>query len=225
VVEDRNSVDGPSSFWGAPIAGFAARRPLAGTEKPRVLIYAASAANLIVIGALTALVDIKRGGLSLYTVNWAMPLSRFLAWSVGLSIALIVISLGVFAIRRKLNRPPTAIVMSLLPQTAAERAVFLAVCLLVGFVEEFLFRGFAFFTIARFSASPGSAAAIVTISFALQHGIQDVIGIIRAFVLGVLLLIAVVMTGSLLPSMMAHAVVDAFSGLCGRAAMKSVASK
>ena len=207
----------------APIAGFLARRPLAAPQKPRGLIYAGSAANLLVIGAITSVIDIYRGGTTIRALNWTMPVPRLVAWSLGVTVASILITVAVFALRRKLNRPPSLIVMSLLPQTRAERAIFLLLCLLVGLVEEFLFRGFAFFTISSL-AGPLFAGSIVTISFALQHGIQDAIGIVRAFVLGVLLLIPVLVTGSLLPSIVAHAVVDVFSGLYGRAAMASFRS-
>jgi len=64
------------------------------------------------------------------------------------------------------------------------------------------------------------AITIVTISFALQHGLQDTIGIARAFVLGCILAIPVLVTGALLPSIIAHSVVDAFSGLCGPSVME-----
>lgn len=207
----------------APIAGFLARRPLAAPQKPRGLIYAGSAANLLVIGAITSVIDIYRGSTTIRALNWTMPVPRLVAWSLGVTVASILITVAVFALRRKLNRPPSLIVMSLLPQTRGERAIFLLLCLLVGLVEEFLFRGFAFFTISGL-AGPLFAGSIVTISFALQHGIQDAIGIVRAFVLGVLLLIPVLVTGSLLPSIVAHAVVDVFSGLYGRAAMASFRS-
>ena len=110
--------------------------------------------------------------------------------------------------------------MSLLPQTSTERAVFLLVCVLVGVVEEFLFRGFAFFTLSGVLQSQQLAITIVTISFALQHGLQDTIGIARAFVLGCVLAIPVLVTGALLPSIIAHSVVDAFSGLCGPSVME-----
>jgi membrane protease YdiL (CAAX protease family) len=207
----------------APIAGFLARRPLAAPQKPRGLIYAGSAANLLVIGAITSVIDIYRGSTTIRALNWTMPVPRLVAWSLGVTVASILITVAVFALRRKLNRPPSLIVMSLLPQTRGERAIFLLLCLLVGLVEEFLFRGFAFFTISSL-AGPLFAGSIVTISFALQHGIQDAIGIVRAFVLGVLLLIPVLVTGSLLPAIVAHAVVDVFSGLYGRAAMASFRS-
>ena len=110
--------------------------------------------------------------------------------------------------------------MQLLPETRLEYALFLALCLLIGLVEEFLFRGFALFTLAGFLHSKMSAVAIVTVFFALQHGIQDAIGIARAFVLGILLVIPILVTGSLLPSVIAHAIIDAFSGLYGRSLRK-----
>jgi len=93
---------------------------------------------------------------------------------------------------------------------------------IVALFEEFLFRGFAFLTLSKFTSSVGLAGAIVTISFALQHGIQDTLGVVRAFVLGILLLIPVLLTGSLVPSIIAHAIVDMFSGLYGRRAMASL---
>jgi membrane protease YdiL (CAAX protease family) len=206
----------------APIAGLLARKPLAARKKPRILIYAGSAANLIVIGAITAVIDIKRGGDVLRAITWHT--AAFAAWSIGISILLILISVAFFVLRQKFKRPPSEIVMSLLPETIGERLVFLLLCFLIGFVEEFLFRGFAFFTLAGLTGSVGLPAAIITFSFALQHGIQDAIGVVRAFVLGVLLLIPVLITGSLLPSIVAHTIVDMFSGLYGRAAMASFRS-
>jgi len=177
---------------GAPIAGLVARRPLAARQKPRALIYAGTAANLIAIGGITAVIDIYRGSKTISALGWTMSLSQLVAWSVGLTVVSVLISCCVFVLRRNLNRPPSAIVMSLLPETIREQAMFLILCFLVRLVEEFLFRGFAFFTLTAFTGSQLLAAAIVTASFALQHGIQDTIGIGRAFVLGVLLIVPIV---------------------------------
>jgi hypothetical protein len=73
--------------------------------------------------------------------------------------------------------------------------------------------GFAFFTLAGLLQNNGLASAIMTAFFALQHRIQDTIGITRAFVLGGILVVPVLVTGSLLPSIVAHATMDAVSGL------------
>jgi membrane protease YdiL (CAAX protease family) len=204
----------------APLAGILARRPLAGGDRPRTVIYIGSAINLIVVGAITAAIDRWHNCQALRALTLFLPAWHFVVWSLGVFFVSIMISLGVFIIRSKLKRPPSAIVMSLLPQTSTERVMFLLLCVLVGIVEEFLFRGFAFFTINGVLQSQRLAIAIVTISFALQHGLQDTIGIARAFVLGSVLAIPVLMTGSLLPSILAHSLVDVFSGLSGRSIME-----
>jgi membrane protease YdiL (CAAX protease family) len=209
----------------APIAGFLARRPLAAPQqKPRRLIYAGSAANLLVLGAITGVIDIYCGSKTIRALDWTLSLPQFVAWSLGITVASILITVAVFALRRRLNRPPSPIVMSLLPETIGEQAIFVFLCLLIGFVEEFLFRGFAFLTISGLAGSL-IAGSIVTTSFALQHGIQDAIGRTRAFVLGTMLIVPVIITGSLLPSIIAHAAVDVFSGLYGRTAMASFRPK
>jgi membrane protease YdiL (CAAX protease family) len=205
----------------APIAGIVARRPLAPSGRPRVLLYAASAINLIVIGAITATIDLWRNGNSVRALTLLLPASHFVSWALGVLLLCIIISIGVLFVRAKLGHPPSSIVISFLPRTRIEKAAFLVLCLLVGIVEEFLFRGFAFFTLGDALQSQSVVIAIVTISFALQHGIQDAIGIGRAFILGAVLAVPVLVTGSLLPSIAAHAIVDAFTGLYGLAALES----
>jgi len=200
----------------APVAGILARQPLAGSHRPRTVIYVGSA---IVVGVIIAAIDHWHDRKALDALTLFLPAWQFVAWSLTGLFVSIMISFGVLAIRSKLDRPPSAIVMSLLPQTSAERVMFLLLCVFVGIVEEFLFRGFAFFTIEGVLQSPWLAITIVTISFALQHGLQDMIGIARAFVLGSVLAIPVLVTGSLLPSIIAHSLVDAVSGLYGRSVM------
>lgn len=204
----------------APIAGILARRPLAAGEKSRLMVYAGGGLNLILIGAITAAIDLWRNGIAVHALSSTLRARDFIIWSLGVSAASILISIGIYFLRAKLNRPPSAIVMWLLPDAPREYVLFLILCVLVGVVEEFLFRGFAFFTLTGVLQNNALAIAIVTISFALQHGIQDAIGIIRAFVLGAVLAVPVLVTGSLLPSIAAHAIVDMFSGLYGRSLME-----
>jgi membrane protease YdiL (CAAX protease family) len=204
----------------APLAGILARRPLADRNRPRSVIYLGSAINLIVIGSITAAIDLWHNREALHALTLFLAARPLVVWSVSVLFVSIMVSLVVFMVRSKLERPPSAIVMSLLPQTPIERVMFLLLCVLIGVVEEFLFRGFAFFTIKGFVQSPQLAITVVTISFALQHGLQDTIGVVRAFVLGSVLAVPVLVTGSLLPSIIAHSVVDAFSGLYGRSVME-----
>jgi membrane protease YdiL (CAAX protease family) len=196
-----------------PLAGIASRRKLARSMPSRLVAYAANGINLAIIAVITVAIDLWRGGQSVHSLITVIPFPRFVAWSVGMSVGCMGLSLFVIFLRGKFRRFPTATVMSLLPDNRVERTVFLAVCVLVGVVEEFLFRGFALATLTQAVRSSIAAVAIVTIAFGLAHGVQDAIGIIRAMVLGGLLAIPVLVTGSLLPSVIAHAVVDAFTGL------------
>lgn len=205
---------------GAPLTGIVSRRALTDRVRPRLVTYIGSAINLIVIGVVTAALDYWRGGQAIRALRAVLGPLHFLAWSIGVSFGCVVISIGVFFLRAKLGRQPSPIVMRLLPQTRPEYAFFLALCLLIGLVEEFLFSGFAFFTLAGFLHSKVVGVTIVTVFFALQHGIQDAIGIGRAFILGAFLAIQVFVTGSLLPSIIAHALIDAFTGIFGHSLLK-----
>jgi hypothetical protein len=95
----------------APIAGLFARKPLTAAKKPRILIYVGSAVNLIVLGALTIVIDMYCDRRTLHTLTPSMSISPLIIWSLALSAVLIVITIGVFALRQKLNRPPSSIVM------------------------------------------------------------------------------------------------------------------
>jgi len=58
------------------------------------------------------------------------------------------------------------------------------------------------------------AVSLVSISFALMHGLQDLMAILSAFIQSVLLSLPVLALHSLVPSIAAHFMVDAFAGLC-----------
>jgi membrane protease YdiL (CAAX protease family) len=166
-------------------------------------------------GVITVAIDVWYNGRAITALTLRPTASWFAAWSLGTLAISIIISLAVFFIRVRFDLPPSPIVLKLLPQKPIERVMCLVLCPLVGIVEEFLFRGFAFFTITDFVHSQPLVVALVTFSFALQHGIQDSLGVIRAFLLGGVLIAPIVATGSLLPSVTAHAAVDIFSGLYG----------
>ena len=82
-----------------------------------------------------------------------------------------------------------------------------------GITEEFIYRGIALSSLAGLPwlqawGGPWLAAAMVAIAFGLGHGYQDAIGMMRAGVLGFLLAVPMLLTGSLLPGMAAHAALD-----------------
>ena len=58
------------------------------------------------------------------------------------------------------------------------------------------------------------AVLLVSISFALMHGLQDLMAIVSAFIQSVLLSLPVLALHSLIPSIAVHFMVDVFAGLC-----------
>jgi uncharacterized protein len=123
-----------------------------------------------------------------------------------------------FAARRMATLPDpaksriAALALRLMPETAIESLVFIALCVTAGLCEEFLYRGFVFAAIARAAGIPlaliGSSAM-----FSLAHIYQGRRGLITTFILGVLFAVSRIWTGNLIPAIAAHAVVDLVAGL------------
>jgi membrane protease YdiL (CAAX protease family) len=97
-----------------------------------------------------------------------------------------------------------------LPITGEERAWFAVVSVTAGICEEVLYRGFL---IRYLSDGPWHfgiwiALAIASISFGLGHGYQGLSGIIGTGVLGALIAVIFLATGSLWLPMALHAIID-----------------
>jgi membrane protease YdiL (CAAX protease family) len=195
-----------------PVAGVAGRRKLATEVPARRTIYVANVANLLLLGILTLIVDLTSGRTAVKTlVHWA-PAGRIATWSVGLSVICLFVSGAIFLLRLRTARPPRPAVLAILPQSFGERAGFIVVCLVTGFVEEFVYRGFVLTRLTEWLASPSISLLLVSASFALMHGIQDRVAIGAAFLQGILLGTSLLVVHSLVPSIAAHIVVDLAAG-------------
>lgn len=104
-----------------------------------------------------------------------------------------------------------------MPRTMTEVFVFAALACTAGLSEEFLYRGFAFAAFARMSEnvpqSVAIAALLSSVWFAVAHWYQGRKGIITTFIVSIIFVIPRIWTGSLIPSMAAHAGVDLIAGL------------
>jgi membrane protease YdiL (CAAX protease family) len=196
-----------------PIAGIAGGRKVRTHMPPRKLIYLANAANLILIAAITWGIDRFDGSRALQLFDTSNPWSRVSTWSILLAIGCLAFSFSVLIVRARFDCAPKRSVIRILPQTNREKIAFAGLCILIAVVEEYVFRGFVLLHLREWLASDGLAISLASLGFALMHGIQDRISIGAAFVLGVLFGIAVFATGSLIPSVIAHAAVNIFSGL------------
>jgi membrane protease YdiL (CAAX protease family) len=131
----------------------------------------------------------------------------------GLVVALVVITAlyryGGAATRRALAvqlRP----VAALLPRTPAERRMFAGLAVTAGICEELLYRGFGLAALRWAVPGIGTPALIVTTgaAFGLAHLYQGRIGVALTGLLGAYFAWIAIATGSLVPVMLLHALLD-----------------
>jgi membrane protease YdiL (CAAX protease family) len=138
-----------------------------------------------------------------------LPLSEFWLW-FGFSVigaAAIVVAF------KAIGMQETREIHYLIPRTVSEKLTFVAVSLTAGICEELVFRGFL---IAALRAATGSVLLAVVLAagaFGVAHAHQNVSGGLRAALLGVVLTVPLLATGSLYPAIAAHALVDLLGGL------------
>jgi membrane protease YdiL (CAAX protease family) len=100
-----------------------------------------------------------------------------------------------------------------MPKSPRERAWYSALSLAAGLCEELVFRGFLLGVLAIAWGSVAAASLASAAVFGVVHGYQGMAGAVRAAVLGVVLTVPVLVTGSLIPSMVAHFALDMILGL------------
>jgi membrane protease YdiL (CAAX protease family) len=197
-----------------PVAGLAGSRKLRTAMPPRKIIYLSNAANLIVLGIVTGTIDLSNGGKALGLIRAGNSPGVVLIWSISLGLVCLAVVSMLLVARVRLRQPPKASIIRLLPRSPAEKIGFVVLCLLIAFVEEFLYRGFMLMVLRGWLRSDSLAVLLVSISFALMHGLQDLMAIVSAFIQSVLLSLPVLALHSLIPSIAAHFMVDVFAGLC-----------
>jgi membrane protease YdiL (CAAX protease family) len=98
-----------------------------------------------------------------------------------------------------------------MPQNSNDYRYFTYVSITAGIVEEFVYRGFAFWYLAHFM--PLWAVVIVSsIGFGLGHSYQGSAGVARVTVIGLAFGVFYVATGSIWLPMLAHAILDIIQG-------------
>lgn len=98
----------------------------------------------------------------------------------------------------------------LLPTTAAQRWVFVLVCLTAGIAEEWIYRGFVLhFLVSALPAVNGWLVVLAAAAmFGIAHAYQGKAGTVLTGVLGFVFSLFYIGTGSLLLSMILHTLVD-----------------
>ena len=137
----------------------------------------------------------------------ALSVGVCIAFTVGVSLPVL---LG-FASRKALVtiRAAFAPLAFLLPQGPGERLTFVAVAFTAGICEEILYRGFLLHVFhADLHLPVRWAAAAAVAAFGIAHSYQGARGIAASTLLGALFMGLYLLTRSLIPCMLLHALVD-----------------
>ncbi len=98
------------------------------------------------------------------------------------------------------------------PRNTRQLWVFLLVAITAGIWEELLYRGFLIWFLTPYIGLIG-AVALSSIMFGIAHVYQSAFAIVRTALIGLVLAIAYVASGSLWWVMAMHALIDVFGGL------------
>jgi hypothetical protein len=197
-----------------PVSARGLGRRLAHERPARMDFYLSAAASHLLLLAPTLAVDFfaGRGGIA-FLLHGLAP-ERFALWTLATLAACAAVWLLMLLETKRGRAQGDEVALAMLPRTPRERLAFSGVSLSAGFVEEYLLRGFCLGAVLVASGSMVAAVAVTTVSFGLAHLYQGWRGTAGAMLLGAILAVPVAVTGSLLPSIIAHAATDLLSGFC-----------
>lgn len=182
----------------------------------RSAVYLSGGLSLVLLAGATHLVALWQGA-EAAELGWRVTAgaSSAGAWAAGATAAGLVLAYGASVVARRLGAEESRLALYLIPRTRGERWGFVALALVAAVCEEYVYRGFALHVVASWSGSAGLAVAVTSVSFGLAHGYQRLGGVLRATLLGAVLALPVVSTGSLFPAVVAHFWINCVIGLGG----------
>ena len=177
----------------------------------RLSAYWSSIAALWFLGATSWLVGTRDGGLPAIGLV-PIPFLDLVGWSLGIAFAGVAIMLGFRVVAGWLGIPETPVLTRLLPRTGREKRVFALLSVAAGVGEEVAYRGYAIPVLAASVGVPWSVA-ITSAVFGVLHSYQGTLGMVRTGVMGAVLAGGFLMSGSLLPVIIGHMLIDLLGGL------------
>ena len=131
-----------------------------------------------------------------------------------LTAAGVAICYGFRALGDRRGWEETEVVRAIIPATSGERDLFTILSITAGVCEEIVYRGFLpLFLMPWFGDRYLLAVLPVTAVFGILHAYQSAHGMVRTAAMGLVLAAGVAWTGSLLPSILAHAALNLLIGL------------
>lgn len=181
----------------------------------RSTVYLSAAVSIFVLAAVTFGISVWQG-IAPSALGWRVddPGPAF-TWAVIAAAAGLGTVWGVVRLGQVVGLPESRLSFVLMPRSGREQRAFLMVAAVAAVGEEYLYRGFMYHVFADALGGPWTAAVLTSVSFGVAHGYQKTIGMLRATLLGGLLAIPVIWTGSLFPSIVAHFWINAAVGLGG----------
>jgi len=147
-------------------------------------------------------------------LNLRLPLASAGVLSVLLFATCYAINLGFTFLRRALRRNAKFATVNILPQTMWETVAFsLILSPAAGIGEEIIYRGFLQWALATTTGDPISAIGTQAVVFGMAHLYQGGLGVLRTFAIGVVLGAGTLVSGSLIPAIVAHILIDIASGI------------
>lgn len=177
----------------------------------RLSAYWSSIVTLWVIGTTSWLVGTRSGGPEAIGLV-PLPILRLLGWSIGLATVGVATMLLFRALGRRLAVRETRMLSRLLPRSRTERRVFVLLSGAAGLGEEVAFRGYVIPMLAVAIGVPASVL-VSSLVFGLLHAYQGRIGMVRTSLMGLVLAGGYLASGSLLPVILAHILIDLVGGL------------
>ena len=176
---------------------------------PRMSIYTGTILVLWLLAVLAYLASVFSGFTMRQLGLVSLPIAQVALWTAAAigAAALILVAFKAAGMRE------TAIMHEIIPVTRLEKSVFCGLSVSAGICEELAFRGFLLTAVTIASGSVAAGVLLSSIAFGLLHAHQNAAGAARAALLGVALCIPLLITGSIYPSMTAHALIDITGGL------------
>jgi uncharacterized protein len=176
---------------------------------PRRAAYLSSILSLWILAGITVAVAWIGGMRAADLGLLPLPPVTFFLWVVSLTAAAVATVLG-FHLAGFREAP---IVEELMPVTRPERLLFVGVSVTAGVCEEIVFRGFLIPALLLATGSLPLALLVSSAVFGVVHAYQQAPGALRAALLGALMAAPLLIHGSILPAIAAHALFDVIAGL------------
>ncbi|MBI1212051.1 MAG: CPBP family intramembrane metalloprotease [Alphaproteobacteria bacterium] len=150
------------------------------------------------------------GVLAAIGMRWSTPAEQLASLSILLAAACYAINLTFRLVRTLTAVGPRRVSVNMVPATASETLILLLVLSPAsGIGEEIVFRGALQWSFTTLTGDPVSAALSQAVLFGMVHLYQGGFGVLRNIAIGVVLGFGTLGSGSLVPAIVAHTLINA----------------